>query len=119
MGKTKSTTELMKEFRAAPGVSIPHLLPATIVLIETTMSVFELVVIDYEHVEISGTDYRFHTPIIGRFIQSVYDVDGVMKFPGWIGKNLRMDVEFQNATFRSTPAVSVGVIGKGYRYDVF
>lgn len=116
---TKSTAELMKEFWAAPGISIPHLLAGDKVLVETTISVFELVVVAYEHVEMSGTDYRFKRPVIGRFAQSVYDVEGTMKFPGWIGKNLRMDVEFQNATFRSTPVVSASVQGKGYRYDVF
>jgi len=119
MEGTKSTAELMKDFRAAPGISIPHLLPNTTVLVETTLSVFELRVIDYEHVEVSGTDHRFHTSVIGRFIQSVYDVEGTMKFPGWIGKNLRMDIEFKNATFRSTPAVTACVIGKGYKYNVF
>ncbi len=119
MGATKSNAELTKEFWAAPGINIPDLLPGTIVIIETTASVFELTVIDYEHVEVTGTDHRFHKPVIGRFVQSVYDVEGTMKFPGRIAKNLRMDVEFKNAMFRSTPAVSAGVRGKGYRYDVF
>ena len=119
MEGTKSTAGLIKDFRAAPGISIPHLLPNTKVLVETTLSVFELRVIDYEHVEITGTDHRFHTPIIGRFIQSVYDVAGAIKFPGWIGKNLRMDIEFKDAMFRSTPVVAGCVIGEGYRYDVF
>lgn len=119
MATPPTTAEIEKELRAQPGIDIPNLPPGTKILVETTMSVFELVVIDADHVAVSGTDHRFHTPVVGRFIQSVYDVDGNMKFPGWISKNLRMDIEFKNALFRSTPAVSAGVVGKGFRYDVF
>lgn len=119
MGATKSREELIKDFWRAPGINIQNLLPGTTVIIETTASIIELVILDYEHVEMSGTDPRFHKPVVGRFIQSVYDVEGTMKFPGRIAQNLRIDVEFANATFRSTPAVSAGVRGKGFKYDVF
>jgi len=119
MGDQKSKTELEKELRAAPGISVPSLLPGTVVLVETTANVYELLVIGDSHVQVSGTDARFHTPVIGRFVQSVYDPEATMMFAGWIGNNLRMDIEFKNATFRSTPAVSASVHGKGYKYDVF
>jgi hypothetical protein len=119
MAKLKSNTEILKELRAQPGISIPHLSPGTKVLVETVHSIFEFTVVDYEHVEVTSTDHRFHKPVVGRFIRSVYDMAGTMEFPHWIGNNLRMELEFRNAMFRSTPVVSACVIGKGYKYDVF
>lgn len=119
MGEHTSKTDLEKELRAAPGINVPALPPGTVILIETTANVYELRVIGASHVEVSGTDARFHTPVIGRFVQSVYDPEATMTFADWIGANLRMDIEFKNATFRSTPVISASVIGKGYKYDVF
>lgn len=119
MGTVKSTEQKIQEIWKAPGIIVPSLAPGTKLIIETTAVVFELQVIDHEHVQVNGTDPRFHKPVVGRFIQSVYDAEATMKFPGWIGKNLRMEIEFANATFSSTPVISAGVIGKGYHYDVF
>src|SRR6266403_1058233 len=102
MGDQKSKTDLEKELRAAPGINVPTLPPGTVILIETTAQVYELTVVSPGHVEVTGTDPRFHVPVIGRFVQSVYDPDATITFAGRIGANLRMDIEFKNATFRST-----------------
>ncbi len=119
MGDQKSKTELEKELRAAPGINVPDLPPGTVILIETPAQVYELIIVGNSHVIVTGTDHRFHTPVTGRFVQSVYDRDATISFAGWIGANLRMDIEFKNATFRSTPVISACVQGNGFKYDVF
>jgi hypothetical protein len=109
------------ETPARPGIDIRRQAAGTVILVETDMGLHEITVINpcQATVQVSGSDPRFHRPVLGRFLQSVSALNPAAKINGWIGQAMRMVIAFRNAPFESGVVLAATVQGPGWHYDVF
>jgi len=91
------------------------------IFVETDNHLFEIVVVDpvKRLIEISGTDPVLKAATIGQYLCGIYALDESVRIADWIGRTLRMSIKFRNGIFLSGPVVSAGIIGPGWRYEVF
>lgn len=118
---SESIEQTLASLRAQPGINVTKLKAGTHITVETTQAVFEMVVTHpiLAIVRLSATDPRLRDGVSGELIESSLDINGSVALPRWIGKNLRMHFNFKNGIYSCTPAISAGVSGPGFHYDVF
>jgi phenolic acid decarboxylase len=113
--------DTLAELRAQPHIDITRQPVGTTIIVETTQGIIEMVVLkpDVALVRVSGTDPKIKEPVNCQMTQSLYDLKGIITLPKWIGKELRMQLTFKNASLNCSATVSAVVRGKGWHYDVF
>ena len=121
MAEPQTIDDVLADLRAKPHIDISRLPVGMTVIVETTQGVMELVVLNPTQglVRVSGTDPKIREPVNCQMTQSCYDLQGLITLPKWIGKDLRMQLTFKNATLNCSVTVSATVRGKGWHYDVF
>ncbi len=119
--RPQTATQLVMEYRGKPGINVAALKVGAEFIVETTVAVYEFTVINPEIglVEVNSGDGRFLMGSVARLVQSVYDVEGKVAVPLWIGKDLRMQLTFKNGILPCAPTVSARILGDGWHYDVF
>lgn len=114
--------EQLEHLRSQPGIDISRQPKGTIIRAETTQNVYELVVLIPEKrlVQISGNDSRLNgIPMVGVFEQSIYGSDKRVTIPSWIGRSMKMLIQFKNGLMTSNVVTSASVSGANWHYDVF
>ncbi len=114
--------EAVAILRAKPGIDICRLPPGSRIIVETAQYLYEMVVENPEAslLEIGGSDPRFRGRPVGALLRSVFDVDGKIFVPHWIGKDLRMQIILSDRTsFSLAKTLSASVEGDNWHYDVF
>lgn len=114
--------DVLADLRARPHIDVSRQPAGTNILVETTQGILEIDVLDPADglIRLSGTDPKIKAPRTCRLLQSDYDLQGVIFLPKWIGKELRMKIEFANATFHCSATLSAAIrLKSGKYYDVF
>lgn len=118
--------QLLHQLRQEPGIDLFRLRNGNRIIVETGDCIYELTLLDHERwiVSITATDRRVRGGTVARFLSSVYDREGRAALNGWIGRGLRMQIQFSNGVLQSTPVLNATVVGMnesgdGWRYDVF
>ena len=121
MDSPQTIDDVIAELRARPHIDITRLPVGSNIIVETTQGIIEIVVLNptVGLIRVSGTDPKIKEPVNCQLTQSCYDLDGKIKLPKWIGKDLRMQLTFKNASLHCSSTVSATVLGKGWHYDVF
>jgi hypothetical protein len=106
---------------AHPGIDITRQPIGTTILVETDTGLHELIVVNPQQatVQITGSDPRFHKPILGRLLQSVSALEPLVKLNHWIGRAMKMVIAFRGEPYTSGIVLSATVKGPGWHYDVF
>jgi phenolic acid decarboxylase len=121
MSAPQTIDDLLADLRARPHIDISRLPVGATIIVETTQGIIEMVVLNPTAglVRVSGTDPKIREPVNCQMTQSFYDLEGKVRLPKWIGKEMRMQLTFKNASLNCSATVSAVVRGKGWHYDVF
>jgi hypothetical protein len=121
MDEPKTIDETLAELRARPGIDIARQPVGITIIVETTQGIIEMEVLNPTRgiVRVVGTDPKIQNPVVCQMTQSCYDMQSTISLPKWIGKDLRMQLTFNNANLHCSMTVSATVRGKGWHYDVF
>ncbi len=114
--------DVLAQLRARPHVDITRQRIGTNILVETTQGIVEIDVLNPSEglIRVAGTDPKIKEPKVCRFLQSDYDIQGLIFLPKCIGKEMRMKISFANATFHCSMTVSAAVqLKNGSYYNVF
>lgn len=117
----KTVKQTIEDLKRQPGIDIRKMKPGTKIMVETTQGVYDIEVVapSVAMIDVSGTEPRLHQKLTGQLRASHLDVGGQVGLTAWIGKNLRMAIQFGNAIHNCSPALSAKVSGPDWSYDVF
>lgn len=121
MEEPQTIDDVLADLRARPHIDITRQPVGTNILVETTQGIIEMVVLNPETalVRVSGTDPKIREPVNCQMTQSLYDLEGRITLPKWIGKEMRMQLTFKNASLNCSATVSAMVRGKSWHFNVF
>ncbi len=118
MGQQIDLTEVIERTKNDPGVDIGKLKAGTNLVVSTQKSVYQIKIIDPEtyQVEVIGGKH-VTTKENGTFIGSTWGGSAIKL--GWIGLDMRMEIQLFNRLLLTTTKVQKAkIIGDGWEYDV-
>ena len=95
----KTPEQQVEELKRQGGVDVTQVPVGTVILLETTMAVYEMRVLfpSMALLEITGTDQIFNASngVVHevQLLHSSYDAKGEVTIPHWIGKGMRMSLK--------------------------
>lgn len=117
----KTAEQVLAELKAQPGIDVRRLAKGSVFIVETSVNLYEFTVLNPAHglVEIDSADGRFVRGAVAQIVESTYDVEGKIALPFWIGKSLRMQLNFKNGILPCAVSLNARIRGDGWYYDVF
>lgn len=110
----KTLEQQIEELKRQGGVDVTQVPVGTVILLETTMAVYEIRVLlpVMALLEIIGTDQIFNASEGVHEVQlqhSAYDAAGEITIPHWIGKGLRMSLKRGRSVIMTSAVASARV----------